>query len=180
MWILFRDLAQHAGSADEALRRLDGSPPSVPISILAADRGGNGRLVQATAAHRVDLEPEQETLVCTNHARDERIAAHLILHEGPSGTDYRYRSMRALVDASRGAIDLETAKRIQASHRDGHDGDERPGVNCPCTHYEYEGKLAGTVSAVALEISSDGVLAHVSLGNPCEGRWIEHRLARGC
>jgi len=176
MWILFRDLVQHSDSAAAALERLRTSPPSVPINILLSDSTGEGRLVQTTAKHRVELEPEAETLVCTNHALDERIAAHLILHEVPSGTDHRYDGMRALVATHRGEIDIETAKAIQSSHLDSADGSLRPGVNCPCTHYEYEGRHAGTVSAVALDISETEAVAHVSLGNPCEGRWIEHVL----
>ncbi len=176
MWILFRDLAQHSNSATEALERLRMSPPSVPISIIVADVRGNGRLVQATAKHRVELEPEEETLVCTNHALDDKIASHLILHERPSGTDHRYHGMRSLVSKHRGRIDLEIAKAIQSSHFDSTDDTIRPGTSCPCTHYEYEGRLAGTVSAVALSISKTDVVAHVSLGNPCEGRWIKHSM----
>ena len=84
--------------------------------------------------------------------------------------------MCSLVAENRGEIDLGTAKSIQSSHFDSTDGAVRPGMNCPCTHYEYEGRHAGTVSAVALEICGTETIAHVSLGNPCEGRWIEHVL----
>jgi len=179
MWVLFRYLTQYSGSATEALERLRATSPSVPINMILADGKGNGRLAQTTAKHRIELEPDEETLVCTNHALDDRIASHLILLDHPSGTDHRYRGMRILVDGHRGRIDLAVAKRIQSSHYDSTDGAIRPGTNCPCTHYEYEGKHAGTVSTVALDVSDSRVTAHVSLGNPCEGRWIEHTMDVG-
>ena len=177
-WIRFRHLVQFADSSTEILALTREIPAATPMNLIAVDASGQGCLLHETAKHTVTVEPSEDSLVCTNHAVEDAIKPHLVLAEHPSGTDYRYETVRRLVDEAHGAITLETAKAIQSSHFDASEDIERPGPCSPCAHYEYVGKLAGTVSAVALEVKADAVHAQVSLGNPCEGRWIEHELPR--
>jgi len=173
-WIRFRHLIQNASSSAEMIRMTKEIPPATPMNTIAVDASAGGVLLHETAKHTAEVLPTAESLVCTNHAINDAIKPHLILAEHPSGTDYRYKTVRRLVDESSGRITLETAKAIQSSHYDSSEGIEKPGDCTPCAHYEYIGKHAGTVSTVALEIGEESLRASVSLGNPCEGRWIEH------
>ncbi len=175
-WIRFRHLIQTASSSAEMLRITKEIPPATPMNLIAVDSANGGVLLHESANHTVEVAPIDDSLVCTNHAIDDAIVPHLMMLEHPSGTDYRYQTMRRLVDEHTGRITLETAKAIQSSHFDASEGREKPGACSPCTHYEYVGKHAGTVSTVALEVTEASVRSNVSLGNPCEGRWIEHEL----
>ena len=175
-WIRFRHLIQTASSSAEIVQLAGEIPAATPMNLIAVDAQSGGVLLHETANRSVEIQPDKDSLVCTNHAIDDAIKPYLILAEHPSGTDYRYETVRRLVNEHTGRITHEVAKAIQTSHIDASEGRDKPGACSPCAHYEYVGKHAGTVSTVALEVTEAAVRANVSLGNPCEGRWIEHEL----
>jgi isopenicillin-N N-acyltransferase like protein len=179
MWILLRHLAQTCGTTPDVVEALRGAPPATAFNFLFADRSGESRIVEATARHQVVIEaqPGTQDLVLTNHALVDSIKPVLVPRDHPSSTDYRYETVRRLLTQARGTVSLETAKTILSSHYDASVGRVNPSLNSPCRHGEYEGKLSGTVSTVAIEVHADRVEAEISLGNPCEGRWRHDTLA---
>ena len=174
MWVLPRHLAQTATSIADAIDRLRAQPPATAFNFLFADRFGDSRIIEATAKHQVVVSPpDGETdLVLTNHAVSDKIKDALVMRDSPSSTHYRYQTVRRLLSEARGTVSMDTAKAILSSHFDALEGRISPSLNSPCRHGEYKGKLTGTVSTVVVQVDSLVVRAEVSLGNPCENRWV--------
>ncbi len=174
MWVLQRYLVQTAGSTEQAVSLLREHPPATAFNFLFADRSGDSRIIEATAKHQVVVTPSvgEDTLVLTNHAVADEIKPNLVMRSMPSSTHYRYQTVRRLLNEAHGTVTVDTVKQILSSHFDASIGCIHPGLNSPCRHGEYEGKLTGTVSTIVVKIDSAQVRAEVSLGNPCEARWV--------
>jgi len=173
MWVLQRYLTQTAGSTADAITQLKAHPPATAFNFLFADRT-DSRIIEATAKHQVVISPPagEHDLVLTNHALSDNIKPALVMRDYPSSTHYRYQTVSQLLSETRGTANMDTVKAILSSHFDASVGRVNPSLDSPCRHGEYEGKLTGTVSSIVIEILPDHIKAEISLGNPCENRWV--------
>ena len=107
---------------------------------------------------------------------DERITdeirSHLVLRKKPSSTHYRLESIGKAVKENVGKIDAAVAMRIMSTHYDPSVSEDNPGMNSPCRHGEYEGKLAGTCRSAVIKLGKKQLTLRVALGNPCIAKWV--------
>ncbi len=176
MWVLLRHLIQYKESTDEIVQGLAEYPPPTAFNFLISDKTASVKICHVAANNIVKISPEGSTAVLTNHALVDDIKPVLVMRDHPSSTDYRFQTVKRFLDGKKGKIDVKAGKEALSSHYDSSTKKYYPSANTPCSHHEYEGKMAGTVSTVVIEIKEKQLSAYISLGNPCENRWTEDVL----
>jgi len=174
MWILLRYAVQYSASSREVINILKEHLPATAFHFLVTDKNGDINIVEVTGRHIAVMKPQDAERFCvvTNHALSHEIKQYLVPRPFPTSTHFRYQTVCSLLTKHAGKINRNIAKSVLSSHYDALIGKNNPSLNTPCRHGEYEGKLSGTVSSVIIEITPTDLVSEISLGNPCENRWI--------
>jgi len=173
MWAIFRYLAQFESNVESALQYLRSVESGISFSFLLLDKSGKAAIAHKAAGNFAVIRPTNEYLYMTNHALTDEIKSHLVLRKKPSSTHYRLESIGKAVKENVGKIDAAVAIRIMSTHYDASVSKDNPGMNSPCRHGEYEGKLAGTCRSAVIRLGKKQLTLRVALGNPCIAKWVE-------
>lgn len=176
MWVVHRYLIQYKDNTGQIAEGLKEFSPPTAFNFLVSDSKKEVKICHVSANKIVEYKPEETFYVLTNHALNDDIKPYVILREHPSSTDYRYETVFNHIQNNKGKINVDVGKSALSSHNDSSNGKIIPSPNTPCSHHEYNNKMTGTVSSVVIELKEDRLEANVSLGNPCENRWIKDIL----